>query len=85
MIGGGSLLSGLIERLEKNASYSIQLGKIKIMRDKNLSNSAVLAPVAGLAMLGYKRSLGYSLSTNGHAHWTKRIANRVREVYHEYF
>lgn len=85
IIGGGALLPGLIERISQAMNAQAHLGKMKLDTKKPLGNSAVFSPVVGLARQGWERSLGYSFSTNGHSKWVKEFANRMRELYQEYF
>ena len=85
MIGGGSLMSGLMERLGQKTELKVRLGKIKTHAKKSLGNSAVFASVIGLAHFGVKNSFSYIYSSNGHAQWYNRALNKVKELYLEYF
>jgi len=85
MMGGGSLLSGLIERIGQETNSPVELGKINIALPKNSGNINLFAPVAGLAQYGFKTAFGYSVFSNGHSHWAQHITGKIRELYQEYF
>ena len=83
MIGGGSLLTGLIERLSRATRHPARLAKMNVASARSPGNAALFAGVVGLAKSGFKQSLRYSLSPDGH--WRANLLNRFRELYHEYF
>ena len=85
VIGGGALLPGLIERIGQDMEVPVKLGQMNISVHKTLSHTALFSSVVGLAQSGFKKSFRYSLSSNGHQHWTKHFTNRVKELYQEYF
>lgn len=85
VIGGGALLPGLIERIGGALNFSVRLGKFNISMKKKLSNSAIFSSVVGLAQCRFRQSFGYSVSSNGHAHWAKMFTNKFLELYQEYF
>jgi len=83
MTGGGSLLTGLIERVSQAMRHPARLAKMNVASARDSGNAALFAGVVGLAKSGFKQSLRYALSPNGH--WRANLANRFRELYHEYF
>ncbi len=83
MIGGGSLLTGLIERISQATRHPARLAKINVASARSPGNVALFAGVVGLAKSGFKQSLRYSLSPDGH--WRANLADRFKELYHEYF
>ena len=83
MTGGGSLLTGLIERVSQAMPHPARLAKMNVASSRASGNAALFAGVVGLAKSGFKQSLRYALSPNGH--WRANLANRFRELYHEYF
>ncbi len=85
VIGGGALLPGLIERIGEDVDVPVKLGQMNLSVHKTLSHTALFSSVVGLAQSGFKKSFRYSLSSNGHQHWTKHFTNRVKELYQEYF
>jgi cell division protein FtsA len=85
MVGGGALLTGLIERIGQDLNLSVKLGKINIMSQKNLCNAAIFASSVGSAFCGYKRSLKFSHNLQEQMNWRKLLANRIKELYEEYF
>ncbi len=83
MIGGGSLLTGLIERLSQATRHPACLAKMNVASARSPGNTALFAGVVGLAKSGFKQSLRYALSPDGH--WRANLLNRFKELYHEYF
>lgn len=84
MIGGGALLTGLIERIGQAANRPAQLAKMNIAFTKGAVNAAVFSAAVGLAKSGFKQSVRYAL-TSSNGHWGRNLVNRLRELYHEYF
>jgi len=86
LIGGGALLPGIIERIAEETNLSAKLGQLGVITDHKLSNAATFASVVGLALQGFnKNSLGVVISSNGHSHWAKKAAQKMRDLYQEYF
>ncbi len=86
VIGGGALLPGLIERIAEATERPVRLGKININSRQISGNAALFVSAAGLAEAGFRKRLGYSMNQDdSHATWAKRAANRLRELYQEYF
>ncbi len=85
-IGGGAMLPGLIERIAQEVNRPARLGNlVNISVQKTLTNTSLFAPVIGLAMNGYRKSLGRSLIPNKQSNWWQGVTNRVNEIYQEYF
>jgi len=63
--------------------HPARLAKMNVASARDSGNAALFAGVVGLAKSGFKQSLRYALSPNGH--WRANLANRFRELYHEYF
>ena len=82
--GGGALLPGLAERIEQITTLPVKVGKIH-MTAKRLNNAPKFASSVGLALAGVEHSSQYASSSNGHSPWSARVADKVRELYHEYF
>jgi len=83
MTGGGSLLTGLIERVSQATRHPARLARMNVASARSPGNAALFAGVVGLAKSGFKQSLRYALSPDGH--WRANLASRFRELYHEYF
>ena len=79
--GGGSFLSGLMERIEKKFNMPVT----SAMFSKGLNNSSVYAACVGLAKLNYTQDVSYKLAHNVPLHWTTVLTSKVKEVYQEYF
>jgi len=85
IIGGGSLLPGFIERIGQTMNMPVKLGQVNLPLRKNLNHTALFSSVVGLAQSGFKKTFRYSISSNGHSHWTKHFVSRVKDLYQEYF
>jgi cell division protein FtsA len=81
MVGGGSLLPGLIERIEEATNLSVTTG----MLTKGLNNSALYAGVIGLAQMNCTQTLNLALAAKTPKHWTATLSNSFKELYQEYF
>lgn len=84
MIGGGALLTGIIERVSQDLNLSVRMGKMNLTQ-KNICNAAVFSSAVGLAFCGFKRTLKFSHSLQEQMNWRKLLANRIKELYEEYF
>jgi len=81
MVGGGSLLPGLIERIEETTNLTVSTG----MLTKGLNNSSLYAGVIGLAQMNCTQALNLALAAKTPKHWTATISNTFKELYQEYF
>ncbi len=81
MVGGGSLLPGLIERIEEVTNLSVSNG----MLTKGLNNSALYAGVIGLAQMNCTQTMNLALAAKTPKHWTTTLSNSFKELYQEYF
>jgi len=84
MVGGGSLLPGLIELIEHTMKVRVRMGKFSTA-SSNLNNPAIYSAAVGLT-IGDTIAKGMDLLSAGEQQ--KRltiISNRFRELYHEYF
>ncbi len=85
MVGGGSLLPGLIERIEQSTNLLVRMGKLNCIA-KNLNNTAMFSSVIGLAQGGFDKLAVFSMNSNGQEkNFVSRICNHIKEVYQEYF
>ncbi len=84
MVGGGSLLPGLLERIEESTNLPVKMGKINLS-SKSLNNAVMYSSVVGLAQEGYNRSLSFAFPLNGQDTTWNRLVSRIKEVYQEYF
>ena len=85
IVGGGSLLPGCIERIGQAMNMPVKLGQVNLPSRKNLNHTALFSSVVGLAQSGFKKTVRYSISSNGHSRWAKHFTNRVKDLYQEYF
>jgi cell division protein FtsA len=85
VVGAGALLAGFIERLGQTTALPVRLGTVHVVSWKESGSAASFAAAVGLAKGGFKKSFGYTISSDGHVHWMRGVAGRVRELYQEYF
>jgi len=85
MIGGGSLLTGLIERIEEKTKLNVSLAQINNINQRNVSNSALFSTAISLAQKGFEDSKENINTRNGHSNWSEKLTNKVKELYMEYF
>jgi cell division protein FtsA len=84
MVGGGSMLSGLAERIEQNANMPVKIGRIHIT-GKRLQHAAKYSASVGLALTGFNQSFTFSHQPKGHANVAAHFVSKVKELYQEYF
>ncbi len=84
MTGGGSLLPGMEERIELAAKMSVKVAKINITA-KRLPYAAKFCAAVGLAQSGLTRARGLSTGQDASMGFKQRMANKVVELYQEYF
>lgn len=84
MIGGGSLLPGLLELIENKIKLPVSIGTVRIA-DKALSNAAIFSSAVGLAQDATLNMFDFAQFSQEKVHWTKGFINRIREMYHDYF
>jgi len=80
MVGGGSLLSGLMERIEARLSMPVSMGATK-----GLNNAALFAGSIGLAQMAYAQNLKETIDLKTPGDWKNKIFERVQELCQEYF
>ncbi len=85
VVGAGALLAGFIERLGQTIALPVRLGTVHVASQKGLGNAALFAAAVGLAQGGFKKSFGYTIASDEQTNWMQGVANRVRELYQEYF
>ncbi len=83
MTGGGSLLPGLIERVEKVTNLSARIGKIAAL-SMNSNDAVVFSAAAGLAQLGFGKPT-YGTDAPPPKDWFHRLSGRAKDLYEEYF
>lgn len=84
-LGGGALLPGLVEQIAEITNFSVQLGDVNLTMQKRLRNPSAFVPVIGLAQRGFKETFAYTLSNTQEGNWMKRIGNKIKDFYQEYF
>ncbi len=84
MIGGGSLLPGLLEMIERKVNLPVSMGQIHI-QNSVLNNSAIFSAAVGLALLGSQRDFSYDLMSSNPQGWWRNLSGRLQELYQEYF
>ncbi len=84
MMGGGALLPGLIECVEKKTNLTTKMGTVEIT-NKVLNSAAIFSSAIGLAYTDVQKKGGFLFSSQANASLTKRVLVYVREFYQEYF
>lgn len=85
MVGGGSLLPGLIERIAREINLPIKLGKIGIKSRVKAIKGVLYLSVVGLALREYNASIKNTFIFSGRKNLIKDASNLVKELYNEYF
>ncbi|MDE2028903.1 MAG: cell division protein FtsA [Candidatus Omnitrophica bacterium] len=81
MVGGGSLLTGAIERIEERVNRPVRMGA----STPGLNNAPVYAAAIGLGRMHYLKKKQESLNIKTPAAFKDKIVNSVRELCQEYF
>jgi len=84
VVGGGALLPGLIERMEKTLGIPVKMGVANVSRTA-MSNASVFTAAIGLGQAGLKRPLNEAFPASGPQNFLSGFSNRVKELYEEYF
>jgi len=81
MVGGGSLLPGLIERIEERVNTPVRMG----MTAQGLNNAALYAASIGLGRMHYLKKKQEGLSIKTPQNLKDKIVSSVKELCQEYF
>jgi actin-like ATPase involved in cell morphogenesis len=81
MVGGGALLSGLIERIEERTNLPVEIA----VTTQGLNNASLYAASIGLAQTRYLARRTKKLSVKSLKNFKETFVNTVREVCQEYF
>ncbi len=84
MVGGGSLLSGLLERIERQTQLPVRIGKVNRAVNR-LNSPAIYCASVGLAQKFSKRSLEDLLPGSRPKTPLDNLSHRINEWYQEYF
>lgn len=84
-IGGGALLPGLIEYVMEETRSDSRLGYIDLKTAKNIHNAVLFSAVIGLAQNNAALDSKKSSDPLDGQPWSKRMARKLSEIYHEYF
>lgn len=84
IIGGGSLLPGLEERIEQDVKIPVKVGKINITT-KRFPYAAKYCAAVGLAQSGMAYAGGFFPSEDVSTSLKQKISSKVVELYQEYF
>jgi len=82
--GGGALLTGLIEHIEKTINLPTRMGKISL-ETKRINNHSLYAASIGLAQQMSCQKAPSLFSANKEGTPMVRFTNRLKEFYQEYF
>jgi len=81
VVGGGSLLAGLMERMEHDAHMPVSIGR----NIPGLNSAAVYCISTSLAEMGYKNTVRYKLDAQKPKDWMDAIRAKAEELSNEYF
>ena len=81
VVGGGSLLAGLMERMEHDTHMPVSLGR----NIPGLNSAAVYCISTSLAEMGYKNTLRYKLDSQKPKDWLGALKAKAEELSNEYF
>lgn len=81
MIGGGSLLPGLMERIEQRTNLTVSMG----VATNGLNNPAIYATVIGLAQRHYVRNKQKTIDLKSPLTIKDKIVGAVQDLCQEYF
>ena len=81
MVGGGSLLPGVIERIEERVNTPVRMGAAT----PGLNNAAVYAASIGLGRMHYLKKKEESIGIKTPLNFKDKIVNSVKELCQEYF
>jgi cell division protein FtsA len=81
MSGGGSLMSGLMEHVERSIGLSVTMAR----NIPGLNQASLYVVSTSLAEMGYKGSVRYVFDTRKPKDWLDPVLSRAREMCNEYF
>ena len=81
IVGGGSLLTGAIERVEERINMTVRMGAAT----PGLNNSAVYAASIGLGRMHYLKKKEDSISIKTPLNFKDKVVSSVKELCQEYF
>lgn len=84
LIGGGSLLPGLMERIEEATQLSVSMGKVRSMTN-TWHGAAVYAASIGTAQLAAQTAAKSINLSNTFRSGDASVVTKIKELYHEYF
>lgn len=84
MVGGGSMLSGLMEHIEKTTGLQVEIGKINI-GGTALNPAAIFTAAVGLASASAIKPVSEFLPLTSPRNWMGSFSHRIQELYEEYF
>lgn len=80
MTGGGALLPGLMERIERRLKIPVRMGTTK-----GLNQAALFSASIGLAQMGYLKNIRETVDLKTPGNLKIKITERVKELCQEYF
>ncbi|MCD4779346.1 MAG: cell division protein FtsA [Candidatus Omnitrophica bacterium] len=85
VIGGGSMLPGLIEKIGQGINVPVQSGQIQLNATKKLSNTALFSSVVGLAHMSFNTDYKVDQAYQEPTSFLNSVTNRICELYQDYF
>jgi cell division protein FtsA len=84
MVGGGSLLSGLLEWIEEHTHLPVRMGKLSMPALKVNHTFSYISAI-GLAREGFYKTMRGGLQPQRQGRLWEGLSHRIRELYQEYF
>jgi cell division protein FtsA len=84
MVGGTSLLTGLIERIESGTHFPVSMGKISVS-GRTIGSAALFASAIGLASEGFSEEYKRKILSNGRGTRVRGLVDKIKDLYQEYF
>ena len=81
VVGGGALLSGLMERIEHDTRMPVALGR----NISGLNTAAIYCVSTSLAEMGYKGTFRYKIDSQKPSDWLSALRAKAQELSNEYF
>ncbi len=85
VIGGGALLSGMIELIEQATKKPVRIGKTLSAAKMRKHHSAVFMSAIGVAHYGIEQNLQKMQGVRDNTAWSKHLFSKAKELYWEYF
>lgn len=84
MVGGASLLTGLMERIENGTHLPVSMGKVPVST-RTMGSAALFASAIGLANEGFREEYDRKVLSSGRGTRVRGLVDKIKDLYQEYF